>query len=129
MNYKTKRDGVRVRIVETGEEFNSIRACAFRLDVDVTWLGKVTRGNNGLCTCKGYHIIRVEDPRANYDISRKEYRGRKGRAVRIVETGETFNSISECADAIGGSAGSICEILRGHNRRATHMGYHFEYVK
>lgn len=129
MNYKTKRDGVRVRIVETGEEFNSIRACAFRLGVDVTWLGKVTRGNNGLSTCKGYHIIRVEDPRANYDISRKEYRGRKGRAVRIVETGETFNSISECADAIGGSAVSICEILRGHNRRATHMGYHFEYVK
>lgn len=129
MNYKTKRDGVRVRIVETGEEFNSIRACAFRLGVDVTWLGKVTRGNNGLSTCKGYHIIRVEDPRTNYDISRKEYRGRKGRAVQIVETGETFNSISECADAIGGSAGSICEILRGHNRRSTHMGYHFEYVK
>lgn len=129
MNYKTKRDGVRVRIVETGEEFNSIRACAFRLGVDVTWLGKVTRGNNGLSTCKGYHIIRVEDPRSNYDISRKEYRGRKGRAVQIVETGETFNSISECADAIGGSAGSICEILRGHNRRETHMGYHFEYVK
>ena len=129
MSYKTKRDGVRVKIVETGEEFNSIRACAFRLGVDVTWLGKVTRGNNRLCTCKGYHIIRVEDPRPNYDISRKEYRGRKGKAVQIVETGEIFNSISECADAIGGSAGTICEILSGRNRRATHMGYHFEYVK
>ena len=129
MSYKTNRDGVRVKIVETGEEFNSIRACAFRLGVDVTWLGKVTRGNNRLCTCKGYHIIRVEDPRPNYDISRKEYRGRKGKAVQIVETGEIFNSISECADAIGGSAGTICEILSGRNRRATHMGYHFEYVK
>lgn len=126
--YRTKRDGVRVRILETGEEFNSIRACSYRLNVDPTWLGKVTRGNNGLCTCKGYHIIRIDDPRINFDVNKTEYRGRRSRAVQIIETGQIFDSISECAESIGGSAGTICEILSGRSNRVTHRGYHFEYV-
>ena len=29
--FDTKRDGIPVRIVETGEEFNSIQACANRM--------------------------------------------------------------------------------------------------
>lgn len=35
--FDTKRDGIPVRIVETGEEFNSIQACANRLNVDAKW--------------------------------------------------------------------------------------------
>lgn len=53
----------------------------------------------------------------------------KGRStpIRIVETGEVFESISECARRIGGSSGQISECLSG--KQSTHHGYHFEYVK
>ena len=55
--FDTKRDGIPVRLVETGEEFNSIQACANRLNVDAKWLGKVVRGETGFNTCHGYHIV------------------------------------------------------------------------
>ena len=46
--------------------------------------------------------------------------------IRIVETGEIFESISECARRIGGDQANISACLAG--RRSTHLGYHFEYV-
>lgn len=45
------------------------------------------------------------------------------RQVTIVETGEVFNSITECAKYIGGFATAICACLNG--RVKTHLGYHF----
>ena len=51
----------------------------------------------------------------------------KGTPVRIVETGETFDSISECARRIGGSQQHISDCLSG--KQSTHRGYHFEYVE
>ena len=46
--------------------------------------------------------------------------------IRIVETGEVFESIHECARRIGGDHSTISNCLAG--RRSTHRGYHFEYV-
>ena len=51
----------------------------------------------------------------------------KGTPVRIVETGEVFESITECARRIGGSQANISHCLAG--RHSTCRGYHFEYVK
>lgn len=48
------------------------------------------------------------------------------RKVMIIETGEIFNSIKDCAIAIGGSDRAICECLYGRQR--SHRGYHFERV-
>lgn len=50
----------------------------------------------------------------------------QGRRVRIVETGEEFESIASCARAINGIQGNISWCLLG--MRQTHRGYHFEYV-
>ena len=52
----------------------------------------------------------------------------KGRRtpIRIVETGEVFESISECARRIGCSISGISDCLTGKNQ--TCLGYHFEYV-
>ena len=47
--------------------------------------------------------------------------------VRCVETGEIYESISECARRIGGEKGSIAHCLSGE--RSTCRGYHFEYVE
>lgn len=52
--------------------------------------------------------------------------GRHGKKVRIVETGEVFDSILECERAINGNNRHICDCLSG--RQKTHRGLHFEYV-
>ena len=52
--------------------------------------------------------------------------GRPGKRVRILETGEVFDSILDCERAIGGNNRHICDCLSG--RQHTHRGYHFEYV-
>ena len=51
----------------------------------------------------------------------------KGTPVRIVETGETFESMAECARRIGGDNSTIAKCLAG--KLPTHHGYHFEYVE
>ena len=46
--------------------------------------------------------------------------------IYIVETGEVFESIAECARQIGGSPANISACLNGC--QPTHRGYHFEYA-
>lgn len=46
--------------------------------------------------------------------------------IRIVETGEVFDGINDCARRISGNSGHIHDCLNG--RRHTHLGYHYEYV-
>lgn len=45
--------------------------------------------------------------------------------VRVVETGQVFDSMSDCARAINGTVSGIydCEI----GKQVTHRGYHFEW--
>lgn len=50
----------------------------------------------------------------------------KGRKVKIVESGEIFGSIRDCARKINGNQPSINRCLSGD--RKTHRGLHFEYV-
>jgi hypothetical protein len=52
--------------------------------------------------------------------------GRKGKPIRVVETGEVFNTLKECEEAINGNNRHINDCLRG--RQNTHRGFHFEYV-
>ena len=52
--------------------------------------------------------------------------GRKGKPIRVVETGEVFGTLKECEEAIGGDNRHINDCLRG--RQKTHRGYHFEYL-
>jgi hypothetical protein len=48
------------------------------------------------------------------------------RPVRIVETGEVFESLAQCARWIGGSSMTISRCLSG--KRKTHLGFTFEYI-
>ena len=52
--------------------------------------------------------------------------GLKATPIRIVETDEVFESVSECARRIGASHGHISNCLAG--RQSTCHGYHFEYA-
>lgn len=49
------------------------------------------------------------------------------RSIMIVETGEIFNGISECARTIDGNPAHIHGCLNGS--RHTHLGYHFKYAE
>ena len=51
---------------------------------------------------------------------------RKETPVRVVETGEVFETLAECASRIGGKPAIIAHCLAG--RQSTHRGYHFERV-
>lgn len=114
--YNTKRDGVQVIIVETGEVFNSIKACADAIGGNPAYISRVVNHYPGFDTCKGYHIVREgEEPII-----------KERRKIMIVETGEVFNTIRDTAEAIDGSPGAICDILNHKNNRITHKGYHFK---
>ena len=52
--------------------------------------------------------------------------GRKGRKVMIVETGEIFDSMKDCAIAINGNDRAVCDCVNG--KQCTHRGYHFEAI-
>lgn len=51
---------------------------------------------------------------------------KKTTPIRIVETGDVYESQHECARRIGCDQSAIAHCLAG--RRSTHLGYHFEYV-
>lgn len=125
-NFNTKRNGVEVKIVETGETFNSIQACAEYLSASVSQVGRVCRGVKGSCTVHGYHIVRTDDTEPRIDIYRNEYRGRPGVRVQIVETGEVFESLTDCAKAIDGYPNRVHDVIYGN--RKTHRGYHFKFI-
>ena len=46
--------------------------------------------------------------------------------VKIVETGETFDSFSDCARSIHGTVSGIYDCETG--RQTSHRGYHFEFI-
>ena len=97
-NFCTKRNGVPVVIFETGEEFNSIQACADYINADPKWVGKVARGEPGYNTCHGYHIVaidRLPEFQASIDIL-----GRPGTSVKILESGEEFTAVYSISDSM-----------------------------
>ena len=72
-------------------------------------------------------VTRSENLRHAFRTGLKKHSGGlKPTPIRIVETGEVFESIRECARRIGGTPSGIAKCLAG--RRSTHRGYHFEYV-
>lgn len=114
--FNTKRNGVSVMIVETGEVFNSIKACSDAIGGNPAYISRVVNHCPGYNTCHGYHIVKYgEKPEL-----------KECKKIMIVETGEVFNTIRECAEAIDGSPGAICDILNHKNNRITHKGYHFK---
>lgn len=72
---------------------------------------------------------RGENNRHAYRIGLKTPSKNRAKRVRIVETGEVFDSLSDCANAIGGREYSISMCLNDKYKRHAHKGLHFEYVE
>lgn len=92
------RKKVRVQIIETGEVFDSINLCADYLGVCPQAVSNASLQKRHK-SVKGYHIYRIDDPiemipdaRTNKDKCRK---------IMCNETGEIFESLTECARHFG----------------------------
>lgn len=46
--------------------------------------------------------------------------------IRIIETGQIFDNMAECARYINGDSGNICKCV--HNPQRTYKGYHYEVI-
>ena len=60
----------------------------------------------------------------NSDVTAKAHRI----PVKIVETGEIFESIKDCSKIVGSSRSRISQCLSDKHPRTSYNGYHFEYV-
>lgn len=48
------------------------------------------------------------------------------RKIRIVETGQVFDNMAECARYVNGDSGNICKCV--NNPEKTHKGFHYEAI-
>lgn len=96
-----------------------------------------------LCYLNGYregiHVSHFDTDHTNNNVNNLRLRGGRpsetlgplsprtewGSRIQIVETGEVFRSVRDCARYIGGDYGAIYACLRGDRRK--HLGYTFIY--
>lgn len=83
---------------------------------------KHVNGDQSDCSIMNLQLRRRNDSLRH---SRVETHAVWGKSVRIVETGEVFRTVRQCARFIGGDYSAIYSVLRG--TRSTHLGYTFEY--
>lgn len=70
-------------------------------------------------------VRQVTMARPLVETETEEFRRQWGKRVRIVETGEVFRTVRDCASYINGDYSSIYAVLRGH--RESHRGFTYEY--
>lgn len=78
---------------------------------------KFVNGDKNDCSTRNLRVtdFRAPKPRAT------------GRKILVVETGDIYNSVQQCADAINGRREGIYSVLS--DRAWTYKGYHFQYVE
>ena len=110
-----------IRIVETGEIFRSQNECARRIGGTASGIHDCRSGRH--VTHRGYHFEFLDDDGLWHKTDRENMS--KRRRVTVLETGVTYDSVSECARAINGTVCGILSCRTGDQR--THRGYHFKF--
>lgn len=112
-----------IRIVETGEVFRSQNACARHIKGTAAGIHDC---KSGKCeTHRGYHFEFQNDSGEWYSVKREPRSNEK--KVKVVETGVTYDSVTKCAKAIGGTVPGIASCKSG--RQTSHRGYHFDFLE
>lgn len=71
---------------------------------------------------------RSENEKHAYKTGLKKPNDKNSQPIKIIETGEVFKSLKECADAIDGHGHTISMCVGNNYKRHTHKGLHFEYL-
>ena len=119
---KNQHDDLMKVILSTGHEL-VFGPCDLTSDRDGNWR---IRSGALYPRCVGNKTASATNTAAIKNVKKNPNAGRPGLRVRIVETGEVYSSITDCAKAINGNDRHICDCLAG--RQVTHRSYHFEYV-
>lgn len=106
--------GMKVRCVETGEEFDSIKEAA---KGDIQLAKRISQGCRDGGSIFGFHWEYTEN---------KERISSKKKKVRCVETGKIYKSISEAANWKHSLRSKIAACCRGEIEEVN--GYHWEYI-
>ena len=69
--FDTKRNGIPVKILETGEEFNSIKACADAIGGNASCVSRVV---NGMGSIFQKLVKNLKSARISEDVQELEYR-------------------------------------------------------
>lgn len=104
-----------VRIVETGEEFQTIEDCARHINGDAELIRQCLNPKYSRKKHKNYHFEALGDNNT----------GRTKTKVKIVETGEVFDSLRECERAIDGAHTNISKAIK---TGCSYKDLHFEEV-
>lgn len=48
--------------------------------------------------------------------------------IRVIETNEIFDSITDCSKVVGNNRTKISQCLNDNHNRVSYNGYHFEYI-
>lgn len=119
-----RRRNVKIRCVETGEEFSSICELAFKLKKSDTLIHKHL--SKEIKSLNGYHYIRLGDNPSKEVVRLSKY-GRKNRKkieIYCVETNVVYNSVSEAAKIFGVYRSQIYDsLILGHKC----CGFSFKY--
>lgn len=119
-----------VRVVETGEVFKSVKDCARALNACDTVISRSIQ--DGYRSRLGLTFEYADKDSVNTSSNNETVaatlveRNRYRKPVRVIETGEIYPSVRECARAIGGDQPTITACL--HGRHKSHHGYSFEYA-
>lgn len=111
----------KVRCVETGEIFSSIKDAAEHYGLNLPNISAVLAGRKK--SCGGYHWEYVDGQPPQHRS--ENFRNKMSKPVRYVETGIVYESVSQAAQAFGVSDSAIGKVLNG--RGETSCGYHWKF--
>lgn len=106
---------------ETGEVFESVKALATKLKIDISSV------QNGIKRCgsvKGNHYFYQDTPRPKAT----DLRCRSNISVRCLETGEIFDSLSKAMKSVGVKGNGSEDLKKAIEQDEPYHGYHWEYV-
>ena len=112
----------KIRCVETGEIFPSIKAAAEHYGLNLPNISAVLAGRNK--TTGGFHwqYVDGQPPQQRSDNFRKKV----SRPVRCIETGIVYESISKAAKTFGVTDSAVRKALNGGEKSC---GYHWEFCR
>ena len=99
----------KIRCVETGEIFDSIKAAAEHYGLNLPNISAVLSGKKKTCGGYRWEYVDGQPPQSRSE----EFRKKIGKPVRCVETGVVYESLTKAAEVFGVSYSAIANAVNG----------------